>query len=108
MKNLRRGLLSGAIEVKAWRASRYQTVFVETACYSRRTGAYEPSGLSTTTADAWAFVGLDDGDRVVSSFIIPTDRLRKLAADRQVLDAARNSKNPSRGIVLAVSELVCA
>lgn len=103
--SLRRGLLAGTIEVKSWR-TRYETVYVELSCYSRRSGEYVPSGLNVTTADAWCFVGMDNDDNVVSSFVVPTDRLRKLAAERPVVEACANSANPTRGLVLSVSELL--
>lgn len=62
---------NGRVEVKR---KRYVDLefYIEQECDKGRTGHYEPSGISVTTAEAWALV-IDETNITV---IVPTDLLR--------------------------------
>jgi hypothetical protein len=68
-------------------------VYVETHCdYGRR--GYEPSGISVTKAEAWAFVIGDTGLAVV----VPTELLREALQDRSSVDKEEtHGSHPTKG-----------
>lgn len=104
---MRRTSLDGRLECKVYRPERFDTVFVEVEHYSRSAGRYVPSGLSVSKSDAYAFVGMsDDGEHILGSIIVPTEKLRRLVEQRPVVQACAGSANPTRGVVLAVTELL--
>lgn len=104
---MRRAMLDGRIEVKVYRPERFDTVFVELEHFSRTAGRYVPSGVSVTQSDAYAFVGMgDDDETILGSVLVPTEKLRSLVAGRPVVQAARASANPTRGVVLSIGELL--
>jgi hypothetical protein len=93
---------NGQVEVKR---KRYLDLefYVETHCDKGRTGIYQPSGISITTAAAWAFVIADTGIAV----LIPTDELRVMLDDVGVCDREeRDGSCPTRGRLVNLSYLL--
>lgn len=92
---------NGQVEVK--RKSYLDLMFyVETHCDKGKTGNYRPSGISVSTATAWAFVL---GDTKIA-VIIPADELRALIDDPSSKDREETHGScPTRGklIDLAVA-----
>lgn len=104
---MRRAMLDGRIECKVYRPERFDTVYIEVEHYSRTAGCYVPSGLSVTQSDAYAFVGMgDDDETIMGSVIVPTEKLRRLAEGKPLVQAARASANPTRGVVLSIADLL--
>jgi len=92
------GLQNGTTEVKTDdEASRTGNLYIETECL--RSGAYQPSGLSTTEADTWAFVIHD------VMLAVPTKRLRELLPKLPRGECKRGS-HPTRGRLLPISGLI--
>jgi len=88
-------LLSGTIEVKTdlrWKDT--GNLYVETECFYRTSNSWEPSGLSVTKADYWAFVlnGL--------IVILPTDDLRQVVEFEGTAVDCKIEPNPSRGFLI--------
>jgi hypothetical protein len=84
---------NGRIEVKR---KRYLDLnfYVETHADKGRTGIYRPSGISVTTADAWAFVIAETG----IALIVPTDDLRAVLDAPGTLDCEeKDGSCPTRG-----------
>lgn len=74
--------------------------YVETHCDKGRTGTYQPSGISVTTATAWAFVL---GDTNIS-VIIPTVELRALLDDPGAKDRKETHGScPTRGKLISLA-----
>jgi hypothetical protein len=93
---------NGRIEVKR---KRYLDLdfYVETECDKGKTGHYRPSGISVTTADAWAFVIGDTG----ISIIIPTDELRSILDEPGTRDREeRDGTCPTRGKLINLGVLL--
>lgn len=71
---------NGRVEVKR---KRYLDLefYIETHC-DKGSGDYVPSGISITTAHAWAFVIADTG----ISMIVPTEEIRAMVEDPSARD----------------------
>lgn len=94
----------GQVEVKR---SRYAdlVVFVELQQKPRGASHYKPSGLSTTSAEYWAFV--KPGGLFV---LIPTETLRREAAYRSehgatLVNGGLTGDNPTRGLRIYLPNL---
>jgi hypothetical protein len=73
--------------------------YIETHCDKGRTGHYEPSGISISTAHAWAFVIGDTGIAV----IVPADELRAALTECGALDREERDGNcPTRGKLISL------
>ena len=88
-------LLSGTIEVKTdlkWQKT--GNLYVETECYYQTSQQWEPSGLSVTKADYWAFVlnGL--------ILILPTEDLKLIVKLEGTAIDCKIEPNPSRGYLI--------
>jgi hypothetical protein len=88
-------LLSGTIEVKTdlrWKDT--GNLYVETECFYQTSQSWEPSGLSVTKADYWAFVlnGL--------IVILPTEDLRIVVEAEGTPVDCKIEPNPSRGFLI--------
>lgn len=88
-------LLSGTIEVKTdlrWQET--GNLYVETECFYQTSQSWEPSGLSVTKADYWAFVlnGL--------IIILPTKDLKIIVDTEGVAVDCKIEPNPSRGFLI--------
>jgi hypothetical protein len=93
---------NGRIEVKR---KRYLDLnfYVETHCDKGRKGTFQPSGISVSTAAAWAFVIGDTG----ISLIIPTDELRAMLNDPSSQDREeRDGSCPTRGKLVSLNVLL--
>jgi hypothetical protein len=93
---------NGRIEVKR---KRYLDLnfYVETHCDKGRRGCFQPSGISVSTAAAWAFVIGDTG----ISLIIPTDELRAMLTDSSSQDREeRDGSCPTRGKLVSLNVLL--
>jgi hypothetical protein len=93
---------NGRIEVKR---KRYIDLnfYVEMQCDKGRTGVYLPSGISITTAEAWAFPIADTGIAV----IIPTNELRSMLEDPSTYDREeRDGSCPTRGKLVNLGALL--
>ena len=93
---------NGRIEVKR---KRYLDLnfYVETHADKGRTGVYQPSGITITTAAAWAFVIADTN----ISLIIPTDELRAMLDDPSSRDREeRDGSCPTRGKLVSLNVLL--
>jgi hypothetical protein len=89
---------NGRVEVKR---KRYIDLdfYVETHCDKGRTGRYEPSGISISTAHAWAFVIGDTGIAV----IVPADELRAALTEPGAVDREERDGNcPTRGKLISL------
>jgi hypothetical protein len=93
---------NGRVEVK--RKGYYDLAFyVETHCDKGRAGVYQPSGISITTAHAWAFViaGSD------ISLIVPTEHLRSMLEHVTTKDRACNEGScPTRGKLINLAAML--
>jgi hypothetical protein len=80
-------------------------IYLEYEAWSRRRKTYEPSGIATTEAAAWAIV-LEQGQMVV---LITTERLKELGRHSYRTPARRRdmtrSKNPTKGVLIPLAEL---
>jgi hypothetical protein len=97
------GIAAGDIEVK--RKSLIDLVFfIETACDKGRHHNYQPSGITTTTADVWAFVIADTGIAV----LVPTDHVRMMLDHVTTRDAdgADDDSCPTRGKLINLGALL--
>lgn len=93
---------NGRIEVKRKRYCDLR-FYVETHCDKGRRGEYQPSGISVTTASAWAFVIADTG----ISIIVPTDELRAMITDSSTKDVAEaDGTCPTRGKLINLTVLL--
>jgi len=93
---------NGRIEVKR---KRYLDLnfYVETHCDKGRRGIFQPSGISVSTAAAWAFVIGETG----ISIIIPTDELRSMLNDPSSRDREeRDGSCPTRGKLVSLNVLL--
>ena len=96
------GTGNGRVEVKRKRYCDL-SFYVETACTKKGGVVYEPSGITVTTADAWAFVIGDTGITV----LIPIDELRAMLDD----PSTRDTEQPagpckSRGKLINVAAVL--
>jgi hypothetical protein len=93
---------NGRIEVKHKR--RIDLLFyVETHHDPGRRGIYVPSGISTSTAAAWAFNISDTGIAV----IFPSDEVRRMLTDPSSRDAQEHDGScPTRGKLISLNVLV--
>jgi hypothetical protein len=93
---------NGRIEVKRKRPLDL-FFYVETENDPGRTGVYRPSGISVTTAAAWAFTIADTN----ISLIIPTDELRAMLTDGSTRDCAEHDGScPTRGRLVSLNVLI--
>jgi len=91
------------IEVKRDRQwARTGNLYIETACWSTRSEAYEWSGLSVTKADYWAFV--------LQSMVLLVQKEDLDAAVRWFgKDIKMNTKpNPTMGFLITVDDIIKA
>lgn len=78
-------------------------LYIELMQNPRNTGAWEPSGLNTTTADLWSYV--IDKTGVILTF--PTDFLRWIIRQDDGKSCETfDSDNPTKGRLLRVSRLI--
>ena len=92
----------GRIEVKR---KRYLDLnfYVETHCDKGRKGLYQPSGISVSTATAWAFVIGDTG----IALIIPADELRSMLDDPSSQDKQEvDGSCPTKGKLVSLNVLL--
>lgn len=75
-------------------------LYIETECYIHATGQYEPSGLSTTDADVWAFV------LGQSIYFVKVDCLKRVVNlfGRDI--ECKIEPNPSRGKLITPQQLM--
>jgi hypothetical protein len=93
---------NGQVEVKR---KRYLDLdfYIETHCDKGRRGQWQPSGISVTTAAAWAFV-IGDTDVAV---IIPTEQVRAMLTDPSSFDRAEtDGECPTRGKLISLAALL--
>jgi hypothetical protein len=69
-------------------------VYIETECFYQTSGRWEPSGLSVTKADFWAFVL----ERAV--LVVPTNDLRRVVEAEGTPIETDIEPNPSRGYLI--------
>lgn len=92
----------GRVEVKTKRILDWY-FYVETHCDKGSRGAYEPSGILVTTAEAWA---INIGDSGIS-MICPTDLIRMMVDDPTSKDKAEtNGSCPTRGKLINLMTLL--
>ena len=101
---------SGTVEVKRQaRVLHFGLVFVEVQQRPRRGGAWKPSGLSTSTADHWAFQLGANGRDIMSTLWIATDELRgivdELAYEQGYREPVHNDVQ-GRGVVVPLTRLL--
>jgi hypothetical protein len=90
---------NGFCEVKT-KSYRDQHFYIETAKDPGRRGHYCPSGISITTAEAWAFC-LEGTDAI--AFVFATDFLRTMILDPGARDAEeRDGSCPTRGKLIGL------
>ena len=102
-EELAKALIMGEIEVEVKTDFKWKetgNLYIELECYHQSTGKYELSGLSTTTADYWAFVL---GQSVYFSKVDCLNRVVDLFG-RDV--ECRDSQNPSKGKLIKVEQLM--
>jgi hypothetical protein len=100
LEQLARG--HGQVEVKRKRILDLG-FFVETKCDKGRSGTFQPSGISTTTATTWAFV---IGDTGIALFV-PTDLLRAMFDSPLTQNVACVEGNcPTKGKLIYLIDLV--
>lgn len=106
IKKFLKGIIdgNGQVEVKTKKYLDLD-VYVETDCDKGRSGIFQPSGISTTTADTWVFNVAETG----ISFIIPTRHLRAALDDQggtyRVVEE-RHGSCPTRGRLINVATLI--
>lgn len=86
------GLQAGRVEVKTDRHLDSSNLFVET--HTKRGDSWQPSGIKTTEADAWAFVF---GATVT---FVPTNILRAAVALFDLPAVVVEKDVPTRGVLL--------
>lgn len=96
---------AGSFEVKTDRYRNGRMV-IEMEQNPRRSGDWKPSGLQVTKAKWWVYVFTLDG----AFIMVSTDRMRRYIKQRQIEEKdykhfARQSQNPSKGILLEPSEV---
>ena len=108
VKDLLESLRAGSADIEVKRDERSQDTgnfYLEYEAYSRRTKKYQPSGIATTEATAWAIV-LEHGQLVV---LITVERLKELGRKSYDIPSRRRdmdrSKNPTRGVLIPLAEL---
>lgn len=93
---------NGQVEVKR---KRYLDLefYIETECDKGRKGVFEPSGISITTAEAWAFVIGETG----ISIIVPTSELRAMLDDVTAKNKTEtDGRCPTRGKLINLGVLL--
>ena len=93
-------LISGTIEVKTdlrWKDT--GNIYVETECFYQTSGQWEPSGLSVTKADWWAFV--------LNGFfvLVRTEDLRLIVQTEGTSIDCKIEPNPSRGFLIRLDHI---
>lgn len=84
---------SGQVEVKRKRIVDL-SLYVEQSCDKGRTGRFQPSGISVSTAHVWAFAVANTGIMIV----IPAALLRESLSHPSVVDKAETDGScPTRG-----------
>ncbi len=69
--------------------------------------AFEPSGISVTTADIWSFAFRDNDDNVLVSVSVPVTRLKELVDGMSEFSInAPGSANPGRGVAIPLYDLL--
>lgn len=82
-------------------------LFIEIECMSHRSGAYEPSGLTTTKATLFAIVlGDSRGTIVVETAVLRELVNRAIEGGASVVDGAINGDHPTRGALIRAAWLV--
>jgi hypothetical protein len=93
---------NGRVEVKRKRVLDLW-FYIETRHDPGRRGEYVPSGMSVTTAPAWAFVIGDLG----LSVIFPTDLIREMLDDPSTKDREeRDGSCPTKGRLISLAVLL--
>jgi len=93
---------NGEVEVKRKRYLDFEC-YIETHCDYGGRGVYVPSGISITTAKAWAIV---IGDTEIS-IIVPTEQLRSMLDDPSAKDrAGMHGSCPTRGKLINLAVLL--
>lgn len=96
-------LLTGGKTVEVKRDRKWHStnnLYIEVECWYMTKQAWEPSGLSVTTAAYWAFV-LES-----STFIVPTDVLRKTVQEKGRQITCDIPPNKSKGYLITVEDLL--
>jgi hypothetical protein len=96
-------LLNDEIEVEVKTDLKWKetgNLYIETECYIHATGQYEPSGLSTTTADVWAFV------LGQSVYYVKVDCLKRVVEHFGREVECKIEPNPSRGKLITPQQLM--
>jgi len=89
------------IEVKRDRRwSETGNIYIEVECWYQRTNSWEPSGLSVTEAEYWAFV-LEQ-----SVFMVPTHILRLVVEQFGRKISCSIPPNESKGYLITVNDLL--
>lgn len=102
VSDIRRSFERGTVEVKNdTKALSTGNLYVEYEC--RRRGAYVPSGIATTKADAWVFVVKQDEFAIVFA----TDALRQICSTPGIRKAEeKDGSHPTKGYLLPMRFLV--
>jgi hypothetical protein len=102
-ENLVEELLTKGKTVEVKRDKRWKdtsNLYIETLCWYNKSQSWEPSGLSVTEAEYWAFV-LEG-----STFIVPTSVLRKTVEEYGREIACFIEPNNSKGYLITVEQLL--
>ena len=96
-------LLTGGLTVEVKRDRKWHStnnLYIEVECWYMTKQAWEPSGLSVTTAAYWAFV-LEQ-----STLIVPTDVLRRTVQEKGRQITCDIPPNKSKGYLITAEDLL--
>jgi hypothetical protein len=96
-------LLTGGLTVEVKRDRKWHStnnLYIEVECWYMTKQAWEPSGLSVTTASYWAFV-LEQ-----TTLIVPTDVLRKTVQEKGRQITCDIPPNKSKGYLITAEDLL--
>jgi hypothetical protein len=96
-------LLTGGLTVEVKRDRKWHStnnLYIEVECWYMTKQAWEPSGLSVTTAAYWAFV-LEQ-----STLIVPTDVLRHTVREKGRQITCDIPPNKSKGYLITAEDLL--
>ena len=97
-------LEGGRVEVKRdAKAAATGNIYVEFKC--RRGGHFVPSGIATTTADAFAYV-LGEGVVVFATTAVLRSACRRAYREGRIKDGGQRGSHPTVGVLVPVNELL--
>lgn len=98
-------LLTGGKKVEVKRDRKWKStgrLYIEVWCKSTVSNQFEPSGLSTTTADYWAFV-IEE-----TVLIVPTEVLKEVVKKYGWVASMNTSVNETKGYLISVDNIMKA